>query len=69
MTSKEALREYFKSLTREEKQRMQVKLMTGLEISMYTLNNWRYAGTRILPLYRREITKIIGKDIFKNVTD
>lgn len=69
MTANEALNGYFKSLSRPEKRQLAGQLIQNLEISPSVLGNWRCSTTPIKNIYRREISRIIGKDIFANVTD
>lgn len=69
MTSNVALDAYIKSLPYKERSEFQAKLVLRLEISLATISAWRNAKSRIKNVYRREISNIIGKDIFENVTD
>lgn len=69
MTANEALNNYFKSLSRSEKRNLSCQFIIKLEVSPAIITNWRCSATPIKSIYRREIIKIIGKDIFENVTD
>lgn len=69
MTANEALREYFKSIPAKERSKLTSSLMTQFQVSAKTVENWRYSRTNLKPVYRREISRIIGKDIFSKVTD
>lgn len=69
MTANEAFAGYFKSISTEERAKITRTLIIQLEITANIVRNWRYSQSKIRPIYRREIIKIIGKDIFENVTD
>lgn len=69
MTANEALNGYFMSLTRKDKADLTRSLIISLEITPGTLSSWRFTSVRIPALYRREINKIIGKDIFADVVN
>lgn len=69
MTANEALNGYFMSLKRPDRAKLTRNLIIDLEISPSRLSSWRFMTIRIPGLYRREINRIIGKDIFENVTD
>ncbi|MDE6290514.1 MAG: hypothetical protein K2M16_03185 [Muribaculaceae bacterium] len=69
MTANEALFEYYSSIPKKERSKLTLELMIQLEVTYYTVHNWRYSNSRIKPLFRREISRIIGKDIFADVTD
>ena len=69
MTANEALNGYFMSLPRKDKAELTRNLIVALEITPGTLSGWRFMTTRIPTIYRREINRIVGKDIFVDVTD
>lgn len=69
MTANEALNGYFMSLSRSDKAELTRNLIINLEITPSTLNSWRFMKVRIPGLYRREINRIIGKDIFSDVSN
>ncbi len=69
MTANEAFNEYYKSLSRKERNELNGNLIVELEISPSTVENWRYSRTQIRPAYRREISRIIGKDIFSELSN
>lgn len=69
MTASEALDTYIKSLPYKERSKFQAQVTLALEISNATIIGWRNARSRIKNVYRHEISKIAGKDIFANVTD
>lgn len=69
MTANDALKAHFKSIKPNERVKLTLEIMRRLEVSAGTVDNWRYSATRIKPIYRREISDIIGKDIFSDVTD
>lgn len=69
MTANEALNDYFKTIAVRDRAALTRDLLVKLEITPITLSNWRYSRTRIKPVFQREISKIIGKDIFANITN
>lgn len=69
MNANEAFRTYLRSLSVPERNDFTANVASALEVSFGTINNWQYSKTRIKPIYRREISRIIGVDIFDNVTD
>lgn len=69
MTANEALKNHFKSIPVKERAKLTRDLIIQLDVTAKTVQNWRYSITAIKPVYRREISRIIGKDIFSNVTD
>lgn len=68
MTVNEALNEHIKSLPNPAKRELVCNLLLKLDITPAILNNWRYSLTPIKSIYLPEIIKIVGKDIFANVT-
>ncbi len=69
MTVNQALNQYFKSLPRPEKRDLLCKMSLQLDVTPAIISNWRSSITPIKSIYIPEIIKIIGKDIFANVTD
>ncbi len=69
MTANEALNKHYKSLSSKERAKLTLSLMTQLDVTYFVIENWRYARTAIKPVYRREISRIIGEDIFSEVID
>lgn len=69
MTANEALKAYYKSIPIKERSKLTLSLMQEFQVSAKVVEYWRYSRTPIKPVYRREISRIIGKDIFSDVTD
>ncbi len=69
MTSNVALDSYIKSLPYKDRSAFQAKLVLALEVSLPTISAWRNSKAHIKNVYRREISNIIGKDIFADVVD
>lgn len=69
MTANQALDVYLASLPDEERVPLVCKLREHLCVTEAIFSNWRRSKTKIKQIYRREIAKIIGKDIFADVTD
>lgn len=69
MTANEALNSYFASIPRGEKMKEVRRLADFVYVSPEVVMYWRTGQTRIKPLYRREINKFAGRDLFENVTD
>lgn len=69
MTANNALNAYFKSIPVKERNKLILSMMEQFQVSAKTVENWRYSRTPLKPVYCREISRIIGKDIFSEVTD
>lgn len=69
MTANQALDTYLSGLPDEERIDLAAKLREHLDVSVFVFSNWRRSKTKIKLIYRREIAKFIGKDIFQDVTD
>ena len=69
MTANEALKEHYRSIPVADRNKLTYELMKQLGVSAKTVENWRYSRTFLKPVYRREINRIIGIDIFDGVTD
>ena len=69
MTANEALKNHFRSIPVKERATLTRDFIVQLGVTAKTVQNWRYSVTAIRPVYRREISRIIGKDIFSEVTD
>lgn len=69
MTANQALDGYLSSLPDEERIELVAQLREFLGVSIHVFCNWRRSRTPIKPVYRREITNFIGKDLFQNVSD
>lgn len=69
MTANEALNVYLSSLSPTERMAKSRDIRILCEVSKEVLYNWRKGKTPIGRLQRREITKIIGSDIFKEVAN
>lgn len=63
--NREAFVEYYKSLEDAERITFRKKVIKACKIEHYTFNNWLYAGIFIPVLAQEKITRIIGKNIFK----
>lgn len=69
MTSNEALDAYLAAKPRWEATYLVRKLMEHLQIPYHRINNFRKKRRPIEHVYRVEISKFLGEDIFKDVTD
>lgn len=72
MTANEALDQYIGELRRQNplEARKKIKeIRVACDISRDVYQNWRRGRTPIRKLQRREITRILGVDLFNNVTD
>lgn len=69
MTSNEALDAYLASKPRWESIYLVRKLMEHLQVSYHRIRSWRTRKHPIEYVYRVEINKFLGEDIFKDVTD
>lgn len=69
MTANEALDNHLSSLPYLECAKKSKEIRDTFEISIFTFSFWRRGRTRIPPFYRPEISRILGKDIFIDVTN
>lgn len=72
MKANEALSSHIDSLFSSDPvsaRRLVREIKDRCEISTAVYSNWRVGRTPIRKLERREITQILGVDIFENVTD
>ncbi len=69
MTANQALDTYLSQLQGEQRIELVKKLREELCVTEFVFSNWRRSKTRIKPIYKREIVKIIGQDIFEDVID
>lgn len=69
MTANEALDAYFSARPRWESVYIANKLMEHLQLPKYRLWSWRKRNSPIEHIYRVEISKFLGEEIFANVTD
>ncbi|PWL61044.1 MAG: hypothetical protein DBY35_06595 [Bacteroidales bacterium] len=67
MTANEAFDGYLSSLPNNIRIAKTRDLRFFLDISSYVIHDWRIGRTRIRPIYQREISKIVGEDIFRDV--
>ena len=69
MTANQALDQFLAGMSDEDRIPLVRKLQKELEVSPYIFSAWRRGRTRIRPIYRREISRIVGKDVFADVTE
>lgn len=69
MTANEALDAYLKSLSPAERVAKSRDICALCDVSYQVLYNWRKGYTPIGKLQRREISKIIGADIFTDIEE
>ena len=69
MTANQALDQFLAGMPDEERIPLVKKLQKELEVSANVFSAWRRGRTFIRPIYRREISRIVGKDVFAYVTE
>ena len=69
MNANEAFDTHLRSLPIDEYRKMSKEIRKTFVISSTVFANWCSGRTRIPPFYRREINRILGKDIFSEVVD
>lgn len=68
MTTNQSLARYLESLPEAIRIEKSRDIRNLLGISRAKLSNWRRDVTPLHPLFLREISKIVGEDLMKDVT-